>query len=139
MDRPRFTLLYGILPKCRPRRTRNRDADSICTSVQAFPTHQFKVFRKWADQKWVGSSDQNESLTEMLEVGAVNEDMDMPPWNQQKEDPTALVMKAPPSSTRPQAHRQRATGRDGLDGKQLLSARVPTRRATSWMQRTAMS
>ena len=79
VDRPRFTLLYGILPKCRPRRTRNRDADSICTSVQAFPTHQFKVFRKWADRKWVGSSDQNESLTEMLEVGAVNEDMDMPP------------------------------------------------------------
>ncbi len=45
VDRPKFTLLYGKLPKCRPRRAREFDADMHCANAQAIPCHQFKVFR----------------------------------------------------------------------------------------------
>jgi hypothetical protein len=44
VDRPKFTLLYGILPKCRPRRPRERDTNTQCAVAQAIPCHRFKFF-----------------------------------------------------------------------------------------------
>jgi hypothetical protein len=44
VDSPRFTLLYGILRKCRPRRARERDENLQCAVAQAIPCHLFKFF-----------------------------------------------------------------------------------------------